>query len=47
MQHGSRGYAQRAVAAEAVSARRRTSPVQAYGAEQIQVRRSGAVLLLC
>jgi hypothetical protein len=42
MQHGSRSYAQRAVAVEAVSARRKTSPVQAYGAEQIQVRILGS-----
>jgi hypothetical protein len=38
LQHGSRGFAQRAVAAEAVSSRRKTSPPQAYDAQQIQVR---------
>jgi hypothetical protein len=34
----SRGFAQSAVALEAVGSRRKSSPPQAYGAEQIQVR---------
>jgi hypothetical protein len=38
LQHGSRSYSQSAVAAEAVSSRRKTSPPQAYDAQQIQVR---------
>lgn len=36
--YGQRGFAQAAAAGAAVSSKRKAAPVQAYGAEQIQVK---------